>query len=86
MIQPFMSQTPLMVGVGNHEYDFNSTKIFAANGKDASGIAAPHGFMPAWGGTSTMTVVGSAAYQRPDDFECHNRVSVATGYFGIALI
>jgi hypothetical protein len=46
MIQVFSGRVPLMVGVGNHEYDHTSG---GENGKDPSGVATSHGFMPSWG-------------------------------------
>jgi acid phosphatase type 7 len=46
MIQVFSAHVPLMVGVGNHEYDHTSG---GENGKDPSGVVDPHGFMPPWG-------------------------------------
>lgn len=46
MIQSFAAHVPLLVGVGNHEYDHTSG---GENGKDPSGLNASHGFMPSWG-------------------------------------
>jgi hypothetical protein len=46
MVQSFAVSVPLMVGVGNHEYDHTRG---GAGGKDPSGIAEDHGFMPEWG-------------------------------------
>lgn len=46
MISSFTTKVPLMVGVGNHEYDHASG---GANGKDPSGVPADDGYRPAWG-------------------------------------
>ena len=46
MIEPYTSRVPLMVGVGNHEYDHTAG---GDNGRDPSGVTEPHGFMPEWG-------------------------------------
>lgn len=46
MIQSFAAHVPLLIGVGNHEYDHTSG---GENGKDPSGLNSSHGFMPAWG-------------------------------------
>jgi hypothetical protein len=46
MIQPLMTRVPLMIGVGNHEYDYTST---IDSFKDPSGVRTGHGFMPVWG-------------------------------------
>jgi Purple acid Phosphatase, N-terminal domain/Calcineurin-like phosphoesterase len=46
MIQPVAAHVPLMIAVGNHEYDHKS----GGNGsKDPSRIDTDSGFMPAWG-------------------------------------
>lgn len=46
MIQSFAARVPLLIGVGNHEYDHTSG---GENGKDPSGLNESHGFMPPWG-------------------------------------
>ena len=46
MISPFTSKVPLMVAVGNHEYDHLSG---GANGKDPSGVLLDDGYRPLWG-------------------------------------
>jgi len=46
MIEVFTTRVPLMIGVGNHEYDHTAG---GEGGKDPSGVEAPHGFMPPWG-------------------------------------
>ena len=46
MIQPFSTRIPMLVSVGNHEYDH---KLGGANGKDPSGVATDGGFHPVWG-------------------------------------
>jgi len=46
MIQPFSTRVPLMVGVGNHEYDHTDG---GGIDKDPSGVETLHGFSPAWG-------------------------------------
>lgn len=46
MIQPMATQVPLMVAVGNHEYDHTAG---GGHGKDPSGVMTEHGFMPSWG-------------------------------------
>jgi hypothetical protein len=46
MIQSFSAHVPLLVGVGNHEYDYT---VGGGNGKDPSGLNASHSFSPAWG-------------------------------------
>ena len=46
MIETFASKVPLMIGVGNHEYDHMAG---GENGKDPSGLNSSHGFMPEWG-------------------------------------
>jgi len=45
MIQPFAARVPLMVSIGNHEYDHMSGGL----GKDPSGVQEDSGFMPPWG-------------------------------------
>lgn len=46
MVEPFARKVPLMIGVGNHEYDHMS----GGEEKDPSGLKnASHGFMPEWG-------------------------------------
>jgi len=45
MIQSFSTRVPIMVGVGNHEYDH----VVGGKGKDPSGVMEDHGFMPEWG-------------------------------------
>ncbi len=46
MVQPLTSRVPLMVAIGNHEYDHTDG---GGLGKDPSGVETPHGFMPSWG-------------------------------------
>lgn len=46
MIQVFAPSLPLMVAVGNHEYDHTSG---GGAGKDPSGVTTDAGFMPVWG-------------------------------------
>ncbi len=46
MVQKFSSSVPLMIGVGNHEYDHTDG---GENGKDPSGVKTPGGFNPSWG-------------------------------------
>lgn len=46
MIQPFATHVPLMIAVGNHEYDHMEG---GDNGKDPSGLTTPGGFSPTWG-------------------------------------
>jgi hypothetical protein len=55
MIQPFASRVPVMVGVGNHEYDHTSG---GGGGRDPSGISTDYGFSPSWGGGSFGNVGG----------------------------
>jgi hypothetical protein len=45
LIEPFATQVPLMVAVGNHEYDHDG----GGKGKDPSGVNTEDGFHPAWG-------------------------------------
>lgn len=45
MIQPMSTRVPLMVAVGNHEYDHTE----GGEGKDPSGVLTGHGYMPDWG-------------------------------------
>jgi len=49
MVEPFASRIPLMVGVGNHEYDHTTGGI----GRDPSGVTTDDGFRPAWGNFRT---------------------------------
>ena len=49
MVQPFASRIPLMVGIGNHEYDHTTGGI----GRDPSGVTKDSGFHPAWGNFRT---------------------------------
>mmetsp|Transcript_41701 Transcript_41701/g.100402 ORF Transcript_41701/g.100402 Transcript_41701/m.100402 type:complete len:829 (+) Transcript_41701:123-2609(+) len=42
----FATKLPLMVAVGNHEYDHT---MGGDHGKDPSGLDEVHGFMPTWG-------------------------------------
>ena len=46
MIEPYASHVPLMVGVGNHEYDHSKG---GGDGKDPSGVKTENGFQPSWG-------------------------------------
>jgi len=46
MIQPFSVYVPLMVAVGNHEYDHVTG---GGPGMDPSGVNTSHGYQPAWG-------------------------------------
>jgi hypothetical protein len=46
MIQTFTTRVPLMIGVGNHEYDHTAG---GGMGKDPSGVETPYGFSPVWG-------------------------------------
>jgi hypothetical protein len=46
MIQTFTTRVPLMIGVGNHEYDHTGG---GGMDKDPSGVETPHGFSPVWG-------------------------------------
>jgi hypothetical protein len=46
MIQTFTTRVPLMIGVGNHEYDHTAG---GGRDKDPSGVETPHGFSPVWG-------------------------------------
>jgi acid phosphatase type 7 len=50
MIESFTPYVPLMISVGNHEYDHTSG---GNNGKDPSGINTTNGFMPSWGNFGT---------------------------------
>ena len=47
MIEPFASQVPTMVAVGNHEYDYDT---LGDGSKDASGVNTSDVFHPSWGG------------------------------------
>jgi len=49
MISAFSTSTPLMIGIGNHEYDHASG---GENGKDPSGLLSTSGYMPIWGDMS----------------------------------
>ena len=46
MIQVFATKVPLMIAIGNHEYDHT---YGGEGGKDPSGIPDENGFMPIWG-------------------------------------
>jgi hypothetical protein len=46
MVQPLTARVPLMVAIGNHEYDHTDG---GGPGKDPSGVETKHGFMPEWG-------------------------------------
>jgi hypothetical protein len=45
MIKPFSHSLPLMIAIGNHEYDYLSGGL----GKDPSGVGIDHGYHPDWG-------------------------------------
>lgn len=45
MISPFSTSIPLMVSIGNHEYDHTDGGI----GKDPSGVKTADGYRPPWG-------------------------------------
>jgi Calcineurin-like phosphoesterase len=45
MISPFSTSIPLMVSIGNHEYDHSDGGI----GKDLSGVTTADGYRPPWG-------------------------------------
>ena len=49
MLEPFAARIPLMVGIGNHEYDHTTGGI----GRDPSGVTTDEGFHPAWGNFRT---------------------------------
>lgn len=46
MVQPIATKVPLMIAIGNHEYDHTDG---GGPGKDPSGVSTAHGFMPSWG-------------------------------------
>lgn len=46
MNTPFTTRVPLMVAVGNHEYDYGKT---GDSRKDPSGVPTPGGYKPKWG-------------------------------------
>ena len=46
MVSVFATEVPLMIGVGNHEYDHTDG---GGDGKDPSGVVNPEGFSPEWG-------------------------------------
>ena len=46
LVEPFAQQVPLMIAVGNHEYDHT---VGGSSGKDPSGVDTDSGFMPIWG-------------------------------------
>jgi acid phosphatase type 7 len=46
MIEPVTAQVPLMVAVGNHEYDHEAG---GGGGKDPSQVDTDSGFVPVWG-------------------------------------
>lgn len=50
MVSVFSTSVPLMVGIGNHEYDHTDG---GQDGKDPSGLRSPGGFMPRWGDFGT---------------------------------
>ena len=50
MVSVFSTRVPLMIGIGNHEYDHTGG---GENGKDPSGITSGSGFMPNWGDFAT---------------------------------
>jgi Calcineurin-like phosphoesterase/Iron/zinc purple acid phosphatase-like protein C len=45
MIEPFSTRIPLMIAIGNHEYDH----VAGGKGKDPSGVKTDDGFQPTWG-------------------------------------
>ncbi len=45
MVQPVAAHVPLMIAVGNHEYDY----LTRGTGRDPSGVRAVAGFHPRWG-------------------------------------
>ena len=45
MIRPFSHSLPLMIAIGNHEYDHLSGGL----GKDPSGVGTDNGYQPSWG-------------------------------------
>ena len=45
MIQPFSTSIPLLIGIGNHEYDHLNGGL----GKDPSGVKTDYGYVPEWG-------------------------------------
>jgi len=46
MISSFTTKVPLMVAVGNHEYDHLTG---GGKGKDPSGVLSDDGYAPVWG-------------------------------------
>ncbi len=50
MVSIFSSKVPLMIGIGNHEYDHTDG---GENGRDPSGVKTAYGFSPHWGDFGT---------------------------------
>lgn len=50
MVSMFTTSVPLMVGVGNHEYDHTEG---GGIGRDPSGLLSPGGYQPKWGNFGT---------------------------------
>ena len=46
MVSIFSTKVPLMVGIGNHEYDHT---FGGGQNKDPSGLLTAGGYMPKWG-------------------------------------
>jgi len=46
MVSIFATTVPLMIGVGNHEYDHTDG---GGSGKDPSGVETAGGYAPTWG-------------------------------------
>jgi len=54
MIQSYASHVPVMMGIGDHEYDHTE----GGEGKDPSGLATQFGFQPAWGAGNFVSQSG----------------------------
>jgi hypothetical protein len=65
MVSAFSTTVPLMIGIGNHEYDHTAG---GENGKDPSGLVTPSGFSPGWGdmGNDSNGECGVPASKRYD--------------------
>jgi len=50
MVSKFAATIPLMIGVGNHEYDHTDG---GGAGRDPSGVTTPWGYLPEWGNFGT---------------------------------
>ena len=82
MIEPIAARVPLMIAVGNHEYDH----LQGGSGKDPSGVPIDGGFHPVWGDYENDSggecgVPVAARFTMPSNTKLHRRRFRSNGVF-----